>query len=308
MVWLSLMPVSSDLTIREFTVQSGWGGGRIASELERAGFIRGTWSFIGLANWMHAGDTMKAGTYLLSPSMTPRRIIELIAGGEAVSHDVVVTIPEGKNIWEIDAILASRNLIERGSFARIYVSSEGSLFPDTYRFDEKLASTTHQFGDARAIGSVLLAEFKRRAGTVMPEQVIIASMLEKEAKKKEDMQLVAGIIARRRLLGMPLQLDATVAYGWCMARWMPTSSLGLCDVTQAPIGREVVVDGVYNTYTRKGLPAGPISNPGEQALWAAAHPQSSDYLYYLSTRDGSQLIYSKTLEEHNRNRSKYLGL
>jgi len=107
---------------------------------------------------------------------------------------------------------------------------------------------------------------------------------------------------------MLLQIDATVAYGWCLRRWLPMSSTANCDVTQAPIALEIKTDGPYNTYTRPGLPEGPIGNPGLQALEAAKHPKASDYLYYLSTRDGSDIIFSKTLDEHLKNRAKYLGL
>ena len=121
------------------------------------------------------------------------------------------------------------------------------------------------------------------------------------------MALVSGIIQKRLQLKMPLQIDATVAYGWCLRRWLPMSNNRTCDVTQAPIATELKVDGPYNTYARVGLPPAPISNPGLQALEAAAHPKTSSYLYYLSTRDGSQIIYAKTAAEQQANRAKYLG-
>jgi UPF0755 protein len=130
-------------------------------------------------------------------------------------------------------------------------------------------------------------------------------MLEKEAKTSHDMALVAGIIYKRMEIGMLLQIDATVAYGWCLR----SAGLGRdCDVTQAPIALELGIDGPYNTYLRAGLPAGPISNPGIQALEAAANPSTSDYLFYLSTRDGSRIIYAETHEEHLQNRREHLGV
>jgi len=81
-----------------------------------------------------------------------------------------------------------------------------------------------------------------------------------------------------------------------------------CDVTFQGPAIEIKIDGPYNTYTRKGLPVGPISNPGLKAINSALNPQTSDYLYYLSTRDGSQIIYSKTAGEHGGDRKKYLGI
>lgn len=309
LVWflLALSPLSASSEKQEFTVQPGWGGARIATELQDAGLIRSSLAMVIVTNYTNTGDSLKAGTYLLSPSMSTSEIVRAIAAGEALSSDIVITIPEGMNVWEIDALLQRQKLIVPGSFARTWQGKEGMLFPDTYRFGKDIASASDRFSNAQAIGDALREAFISRTERYTNDQIIIASILEKEAKTPEDMQLVSGIIARRMKLGMPLQIDATVGYGWCLRRWLPMSSTANCDVTQAPIATEIKVDGPYNTYARMGLPVAPISNPGLRALGAAAHPKTSDYLFYLSTRDGSQLIYSKTLAEHLRNRSKYLG-
>lgn len=314
--WLLASPVSSVAQTREFTVQPGWGGGRIASELQRAGLIRWAPVMIVIANFTDTGDSLKAGTYALSPGMSASEIVRILVSGDALSSDITVTIPEGMNVWEIDNLLAGQHLIVPGSFARAYSADEGKLFPDTYRFGASLAEHAGEYANARVIGAVLRGAFDAKARGYTHAQIIVASMLEKEAKSADDMVLVAGIIIERERRGMLLQIDATVAYGWCLARWLalsgveglPMSSNRTCDVTQAPIASEIKVDSPYNTYTRIGLPKGPISNPGLKALEAAAHPTASPYLYYLSTRDGSQLVYSKTLSEHLANRRKYLGL
>lgn len=291
-------PVSAgtDDTV-SFTVQPGWGGGRIASELRDAGLIRWTWAFIFFENWTHTGDRLQAGTYALSPGMTPAQIERIIATGAALSTDITLTIPEGMNVWEIDRLLLQKDITSAvGQFSGLYNGREGHLFPDTYRVPASASA-----GD---VAARLKAEADVRLDGYTRRQVIIASILEKEAKTPEDMALVAGIIERRIARAMPLQVDATVAYGWCVR----TKGFERpCDVTQAPLAAEIKVDGPYNTYTRPGLPSGPISNPGANALAAAAHPTESPYLYYLSTRDGSQLIYAKTLDEHLKNRLKYLG-
>ena len=305
--WASA-PVAPNGEPRLFTVQQGWGGSRIASELKSAGLIRSAPIFILITNLTSTGDSLQAGTYSLSPRMTTTQIVNILARGDSQSDDVTLTIPEGMNVWEIDALLAARHLTLVGSFARQFYTEEGSLFPDTYRIDAAVASASLTYKSAAHYAQLMRAGFMRRASDFTREQVIIASMVEKEAKTSDDMRLVAGIIAQRRKIGMPLQIDATVGYGWCLARWLPTSSTKNCDVTQAPIALEIKKDGPYNTYMRLGLPVGPISNPGLVALEAAAHPTPSEYLYYLSTRDGSQIIYSKTLAEHNANRTKYLGL
>jgi UPF0755 protein len=290
--WRPVQPGSS--AVYEFTVQPGWGGSRIAGELHRAGLVRSVFAFIIYTNLTDTGDHLQAGTYELSPGMTPDVIAGLMAEGRALSTDITVTVPEGSNIWQIDDILWRAGIIDaRGIFSEKYHFMEGYLFPETYRFAEN--------ADARDV----YVRMHEPLLAYTQSQVIVASILEKEAKIPDDMALVAGIINRRLALAMPLQVDATVAYGWCVRMAGFSRS---CDVTQAPIATEVSVDGPYNTYARTGLPVGPISNPGLAALEAAAHPKDSPYLYYLSTRDGSQLIYAKTLGEHLANCRKYLGL
>ncbi|HUO75743.1 MAG TPA: endolytic transglycosylase MltG, partial [Candidatus Paceibacterota bacterium] len=209
----------------QFTVQPGWGGGRIASELQRAGLIRWTWAFIIEENLTHTGDRLQAGTYLLSPGMTPAEIERIIATGAALSTDITVTIPEGMNVWEIDRLLLAQDIIGRaGQFSSAYGDREGMLFPDTYRVPASAS--------ADIVADRLTAEFDARAGTYTKTQVVIASILEKEAKTPADMALVAGIIESRIAKGMPLQIDATVAYGWCVRT---KGFAKYCDVTQAPV-------------------------------------------------------------------------
>jgi len=281
----------------QFTVQPGWGGGRIAGELQNAGLIRWTWAFIFFENWTHTGDRLQAGTYVLSQRMTPAQIEHIIATGGALSTDITVTIPEGMNVWDIDHLLLRQNIITTpGAFSGAYHAREGYLFPDTYRVPASAS--------AADVATRMEQEFTTRASDYTAQQIVVASILEKEARTADDMALISGIIAKRIAAGMPLQIDATVAYGWCVRT---KGFAGSCDVTQAPLVTEVKKDGPYNTYTRTGLPAGPISNPGLTALNAAAHPTVSPYLYYLSTRDGSQIIYAKTLDEQLKNRLKYLG-
>jgi UPF0755 protein len=297
-VWVFWLPpqIGSN-ELRDFVVSQGQGSVLVAHALEDQGFIRSEVAFAMYVNIRGMTRELKAGIYRLSPSMTIPRIADIIVGGKGISDDIEVTIPEGENVWEIDTILVAAHLLTReGVFSAGYRTHEGRLFPETYRFDK--AATPSDIVERMS------REFASRASAYTNEHVIIASIIEKEAKEPADMALVSGVIAKRLSIGMPLQVDATVGYGWCLRTMRQGTN---CDVTQAPIGTEIKVDGPYNTYTRKGLPVGPISNPGLASLEAAAHPKTSDYLYYLSTRDGSQVIYSKTLAEHLQNRQKYLG-
>ena len=240
---------------------------------------------------------LKAGHYIIPKTVSMNDVIYILTQGLSKHDDIQVTIPEGKNIWEVDKILADAGLISEGSFALKYYSKEGHLFPDTYRF--KKGSNIDDIADR------MVANFDSKVGSVSNGSLIIASILEKEAKTEEDMRLVAGIIQKRLLLDMSLEIDATVVYGAC-AR--DSAYKKDCDVTFQSPAAEIKIDSPYNTYIRKDLPAGPISNPGLTAIKATLDPQSSDYLYYLSTRDGSEIIYARTSAGHAINRRKYLGL
>ncbi len=282
-------------------IPSGSSASTIGGILQRAGIVRWGPAFWWYATLTGNATALKAGEYVLCPCASVPALVRSIAGDEALSTDIVVTIPEGMNIWEVAATLQTAGLLkDPAAFARAYLNREGTLFPETYRFapDTTPAGLIARMADT----------FTEHAEKITPEQRIVASILEKEAKTSNDMALIAGIIQRRRELDMPLQIDATVAYGACVREFQMQSSNKLCDVTQVGVAEELKRDGPYNTYTRKGLSAGAISNPGDNALWAAAHPRASIYLYYLSTRDGSKIIYAKTLAEHLKNRSKYLGL
>ena len=221
---------------------------------------------------------------------------------EFVPNDTAVTIPEGTNIADIEKLIrnAGVNLQDR-LLTKTNLALEGYLFPDTYRFDKNSAAQ-----------DVIIRMRKRYDLAVEPLSsgssgstaglLIVASLLEKEVRTESDMRVVAGIIQKRLTAGMALQIDASVAYGACYPRF----NLGeYCDVSQANLVDNIKKDSAYNTYTRRGLPAGPITNPGAKALRAASNPIATDYWYYLSTKDGTT-IFSKTLEEHNRARAKYL--
>lgn len=204
-----------------------------------------------------------------------------------VPNDVKVTIPEGTNLADIDRILSQAGVFQNRTLLKLeYLELEGTLFPDTYRFNH--GSTAED----------IIVRMRK----TYPDRdtLIIASILEKEVKTAPDMRMVAGIIQKRLTAGVALQIDATVRYGVCYPKFVKSE---YCDVSQVNLVDNIHRDTAYNTYTRVGLPAGPISNPGLVALDAAAHPQASVYWYYLSAKDGTT-IFSKTLEEHNQAKRK----
>lgn len=289
-------------------VGSGQSLTAISNLLKEQGLVRSALVFRFYVAGLGRERNLKAGDYTIPAGATLNDIAWQIAGGGA-SNDTAVFIPEGYNIWEIDKRLTDVGLIKEGQFATAYGSHEGYLFPDTYRFkpDSLLAEIEQKMelnGQDKTkdlIGGLSVSARDRI--------LTIASIIEKEARTESDMRLVSGVIANRLKQGMPLAIDATVSYGACLRKFkdLNIATLKDCDVTQIGVGAEIKIDSAYNTYLRAGLPPHSISNPGLTAVEAALNP-TGDYLYYLSTRDGSQIIFSKTGAEHAANRRKYLGL
>jgi UPF0755 protein len=171
---------------------------------------------------------------------------------------------------------------------------EGYLFPDTYFFppmasDQDIIEKMKETFDKKV--SPYMEEIKN-SGRSLGEIVTLASILEEEVQTTEDRKLVADLLLRRMAMHMPLQVDATLTYE------IGKGSLELST-------KDLKKDSPYNTYTRRGLPPTPISNPGLDTILAALHPTLNDYLFYLSDKDGIT-HFAKTHAEHVTNKAKYL--
>jgi UPF0755 protein len=184
--------------------------------------------------------------------------------------------------------------IAQRDFLEAAQSHEGYLFPDTYLF---LPSS-----DMASIIAIMRKNFDtkieplldpvRASGRSLSDTVILASLIEKEARTSENRHLVAGVLLNRLKLGMPLQVDAV--FGYIFGR-----------DTYSPSFADLTVTSPYNTYTHAGLPPGPINNPGIDSLEAVIYPTKTDYLYYLTGKDG-RMHYATTYAGHQANRKKYL--
>ena len=319
--WMLSMLVASPLeSPKEVIIKEGQGVRAVADLLKDKGIIKNRFVFIAYTVLTGNEKKLQAGRYIFQPGVTILDIVNSIASGRAEPDDIVVTIPEGYNVWDIDQRLVSAGLIKEGEFARKYYNQEGQFFPDTYRF-KKPASSAGGEGEtvdtiAEKMKNHLNLKFKDLSlifsSLVLEDTLTRASILEKEARREEDMRLVAGVIRNRLSRRIALQIDATVAYGACLRQFqnskIKNQKYKYCDVSQIPVGAEIHIDSPYNSYIRSGLPPGPIANPGIQAIQAVLNPTPNNYLYYLSTRDGSQMIFAKTAAEHAANRRKYLGI
>jgi UPF0755 protein len=259
-----------------------------------------------LARITGKAQVLKAGEYIFQPGLSPYQVLLLLEEGKVVQRPI--TIPEGTGLVEIADILAADNWIDRQKFLMLardesfiqelglsVGSLEGYLFPDTY-----CLARGNQ--DEAAIIRMMAARFQevyQKISNAVPGQpslsqhevLTLASIVEKETGQDDERPLVARVFINRLQKGMRLQADPTVRYG----RGQLAGKLTRQDL-QTPTP--------YNTYMIKGLPPGPICNPGRAALSAVLQPVEGDLFYFVSKNDGTH-HFSKTLAEHNRAVVKY---
>jgi UPF0755 protein len=290
---------------RYFVVAPGESNRAILDRLEAEGLIES--ALLARAHLTRElGDPpLLAGEYRFVSPVSAREVLRKLRAGEVATHPL--TVVEGLTYLETAAALSEAGWGERAAFvaefskpARIAEldpaasSLEGYLFPDTYRFPRGAPPS--------AIADALVDGFRRRwERQVRPalrpddarplrELVILASLVEKEAKRAEERPLVAAVYANRLRQGIGLYADPTLIYGLKLeGRWDG-------DLRR----RDLAADSPWNSYRRAGLPPGPIASPGLASLLAAARPAEVDFLYFVSRNDGSH-VFSKTLAEHNRN-------
>ncbi|MDP3731092.1 MAG: endolytic transglycosylase MltG [bacterium] len=300
--WLIYRPLQSVSEEKvEFVISKGDSSAKVARLLAEQNIVRNRFLFIFYVLATGQEKKFQAGRYLLSSAMNIPQIVGVFSGGLAETDDVVVTIPEGFNIFEIDQKIAASGLTDPGEFFTEAVRQdlEGYLFPDTYRFNKEET--------VNGVIQKIRANFDEKVRQkINRDQLVVASLLEKEVREPREMALVAGIIYKRLELEMLLQIDASVTYGACLERAEQQSVYKFCDVSKIGVANFLKDDSLYNTYLRPGLPAGPISNPGLEAIKAVLNPEKSDYLFYLSACSDGRTIFSRTAAEHEQNRIKYL--
>lgn len=307
---LALVKGNEDVT---FTVGKDTKISNLSKQLDEEGVINYGSVFKLFVSVTGKDRDVVAGTYLLNPEMDYEQIIRALRNADG-KETVDVTIPEGYTVAQIRETLidnavctaaqiddALNNYAFKHEFLKEQLPPsknwlEGYLFPDTYTFYKNADAVT-------GVVNRMLNNFDRKYDEVIKsgadelemsasEIVTIASLVEREAQKQEEFELISGVIHNRlkNKSEFPyLQIDAAVQYA--------------VGHTGALTKEDLEVDSPYNTYTNKGLPPGPICNPGYTALYAASHPAQHDYYYYVAMPDGSHL-FAKTNNEHNSNREK----
>lgn len=267
----------------------------IAHLLEEAQIIRSRTAFASLLTITGRDDQVVAGQYKFERPYSLFTVIQRLARGTFGFHMVRLVFPEGATAREI-ALIADRRLplFDRERFLAAVADKEGYLFPDTYFFtpvatdEDVLMELERNF--KKQVGPFEVQALLR--GHTLHEILTMASLIEEEAKETEERRLIAGILWNRIEADMPLQVDAVFPY---------IVGRNTFQVTKADLNHE----SLYNTYRYKGLPPGPISNPGLSSIEAALYPTKSNNLFYLHGRDGT-MHYASTFEEHVANRRKFL--
>lgn len=296
--WQSgVLPVNSqNNSPKIFVVENGQGVREIANSLKKEGLIRDPVVFFLITKQTGLDKKIQAGDFRLNSSMNAYEIAESLTHG---TLDIWVTIPEGYRAEEIAEILENKIPNYDESWRQILNQNEGYLFPDTYLMPRD--------ADIDTIVSIFKNNFQTKYDSVKSlktnnlsdaQTLVLASLIEREARLEEDRPLVASVIYNRLSIGMKLDIDATLQYilGYQEdeKRWWKK---GLTN-------EDKKINSPYNTYTNPTLPPRPISNPGLSSIKAALNPAKTNYFYYITDQNGKNR-YATTLEGHNANIEKY---
>lgn len=320
MVWLLFIPSFEPPAEKIVTVKRGWSLRKTSAMLEQEGIIKNKEFFIAMAMLLGKKGEVKAGEYVFHTKMRPLEVLKILVQGQVKQH--LVTIPEGLTLFQIGQLLEDLSIVEKNAFLQKTSSPdliaslnlpffhskktieflrnrngpmlEGFLFPNTYHFikemepEEVIRIMVNQFI------KIFNQDFIEKAshfGLTPMEVVILASIIEKESSLPDEKPIISAVFHNRLKKKMPLQSDPTVIYG--------------ISPFDGNLTKEHLLNPTpYNTYLYVGLPPTPICNPGRDSIWAALHPASVPYLYFVSKNDGSH-HFSTELEEHQRAVARY---
>jgi len=308
-----------------FRVERGESLNSVAEKLAKENLIKSKLAFQVYILLANSTREIKAGKYELSPSLSLAQIANKLVSGETINPKISIlegwTLRDVAQYFEQNGMFQREEIYEVAGFPGIdlsqandlppakdfseefsflkdkpkNVSLEGYLFPDTYEIheDESVEEIIRKF--LRNFERKLTPEIKeeiKKQGKSLFEVLTMASILEKELKNYEDKQIAAGILWKRLKNNWPLQVDATLTY---------ITGKKSRELTK----KDLQIDSPYNTYKYRGLPLGPICNPGLESIKAAVYYKDSPYWFYLTTDDG-KVIFSKTFKEHVSAKKKYL--
>lgn len=288
-----LSAVSSDKISKDIVIPKGQSLSQIANNLKQENLIKSSFAFQVMVRQKGLGSKIQAGFFRLSPSMSGSEIVKILTSG---SEGVWVRLLEGWRAEEEAEEVNKQLKIDKEEFLKN--AQEGYMFPDSYLIPREatvsyIIDTLKNTFDQRFSDDLRLKITKQ--GLTKKQGIILASIVEREARSAGARQMVASILLKRFKIGMGLNADATIQYALGYQKdekswWKRHLSL-----------EDLKINSPYNTYIHSGLPPAPISSPSLSSLTAVAEADSSTpYLYYYHDLEGNS-YYGKTLEEHHAN-------
>lgn len=301
----------TDNTPISFQIKKGETAKQISQNLEEKGLILSDTAFYYHTKFNDLGPKILAGRFVLNKTMNTPEILKVIT--DPANAEYVITIQEGLRIKDIDQKLVDLGLTQAGEFqkavknfngweyylfldkaalSKLDLPLEGYIYPDTYFLDPASFEAEDliylALDNFEAKFSELQSQLKRHS---VHEIITMASIIENEVFGAKDRKIVSGILWKRLESDWAIGADATLLY---------------ITKDRKITAEDLAIDSPYNTRKNRGLPPGPISNPSIESIQAAMYPTESEYWFYLTTLDTGEVIYSKTNEEHNANKAKYL--
>jgi len=287
-----------------FTIKPGTSAQEIGKNLESRGIIRSQYIFSWAVRLLNQSKSLKAGKYQLNGLQSTISIISQLQQAPIVINRA--TVPEGLTILETGRILEKQGIVDAKKFAQlatdpVFTKShgipsstlEGYLFPETYHFspaDGEKQVITRMVNQFNKVFTDSLQKLLKHVNLTRHELVTLASIVELEATKENELSTIAGVFLRRLSLNRRLESCATVEFALGRHKKQLTN-------------RDLQVESPYNTYRNLGLPPGPIGNPGKSALWSSLNPEATDFLYFVAKGDGSH-VFSRTNREHEQAKRK----
>lgn len=308
-IYQLFIPASWHHVNKEIIIPAGTTPSGVAEIMYENGLIRNKEVFLSYIILTGTDRKIQAGLYEFSPTYSLHRIAKMLKENRGIKL-IKITIPEGFSIKKISALLQHHGLVRQKDFvsymegpvkeemaeefeflAEIPVNSiEGYLYPETYLFAKGVSKEKIVRALIRQFEVNILEIWEKRPPYhpfSLHETLTLASMIEKEARVKEEMKRISSVFHNRLQKGMQLASDPTVLY-----------ALGEPDKRRV-LYKDLEVDSPYNTYRYKGLPPGPIASPGIKAFYAAIYPEKTPYMFFVANHDGTH-TFTETYEEHLR--------